>query len=184
MKTADEILHEHGIAPPPPGKHRYYTTCPQCSANRSRAHQKAACLGVTVKGDGVTWGCNHCLWTGGGYYNGKINGPGGEPARTYDYLDEQGKLLSQKVRNPPGSMQRFWQRRPDGKGGWINNTQGVRKVLYRLPELLEAIASERTILVVEGEKDAGQPVAHRHPGDLQPGRRKRHRQGRKMAHGL
>ena len=154
MKTADEILHEHGIAPPPPGKHRYYTTCPQCSANRSRAHQKAACLGVTVKGDGVTWGCNHCLWTGGGYYNGKINGPGGEPARTYDYLDEQGKLLSQKVRNPPGNMQRFWQRRPDGKGGWINNTQGVRKVLYRLPELLEAIASERTILVVEGEKDA------------------------------
>ena len=102
MKTADDI------APPPPGKHSDYTTCPQCSANRSRAHQKAACLGVTVKGDGVTWGCNHCLWTGGGYFNGKINGPGGEPARTYDYLDEQGKLLSQKVRNPPGSMQRFW----------------------------------------------------------------------------
>src|SRR3954451_8002695 len=100
MKTADEILHEHGIAPPLPGKHRYYTICPQCSANRSRAHQKAACLGVTIKGDGVTWGCNHCLWTGGGYYNGKINGPGGEPARTYDYLDEEGKLLSQKVRNP------------------------------------------------------------------------------------
>ena len=154
MKTADEILHEHGIAPPPPGKQRYYTTCPQCSANRSRAHQKAACLGVTVKGDGVTWGCNHCLWTGGGYYNGKINGPGGEPARTYDYLDEQGNLLFQKVRNPPGNAQRFWQRRPDGKSGWINNTQGVRKVLYRLPEVLEAIASERTILVVEGEKDA------------------------------
>ena len=154
MKTADEILHEHGIAPPPPGKQRYYTTCPQCSANRSPAHQKAACLGVTVKGDGVTWGCNHCLWTGGGYYNGKINGPGGEPARTYDYLDEQGDLLFQKVRNPPGNAQRFWQRRPDGKGGWINNTKGVRKVLYRLPEVLEAIASERTILVVEGEKDA------------------------------
>ena len=154
MKTADEILHEHGIAPPPPGKQRYYTTCPQCSAKRSRAHQKAACLGITVKGDGVKWGCNHCLWTGGAYYNGKINGPGGEPARTYDYLDEQGKLLFQKVRNPPGNAQRFWQRRPDGKGGWISNAQGVRKVLYRLPEVLEAIASELTILVVEGEKDA------------------------------
>ena len=37
MKTADEILHEHGIAAPPPGKERYYTICPQCSANRSRA---------------------------------------------------------------------------------------------------------------------------------------------------
>src|SRR5262245_6308999 len=154
MKTADEILHEYGIAPPPPGKQRYYTTCPQCSANRSRAHQKAACLGVSVKDDGVTWGCNHCLWRGGGYYNGKINGPGGEPARTYDYLDEQGNLLFQKVRNPPGNAQRIWQRRPDGKGGWINNIQGVRKILYRLPEVLVAIASERTILVVEGEKDA------------------------------
>ena len=153
MKTADEILHEHDIAPPPPGKHRYYTTCPQCSANRSRAHQKAACLGVTVKGDGVKWGCNHCLWTGGGYYNGKINGPGGEPTTTYDYRDEQENLLSQKVRNPPGDAQRFWQRRPDGRGGWINNTQGVRKVLYRLPEVLEAIASGRIILVVEGKKD-------------------------------
>ena len=36
MKTADEILHEHDIAPPPPGKHRYYTTCPQCSAKDLR----------------------------------------------------------------------------------------------------------------------------------------------------
>jgi hypothetical protein len=27
-------------------------------------------------------------------------------------------------------------------------------------------------------------MAHRHPGDLQPGRRQRHRQGREVAHGL
>jgi hypothetical protein len=154
MKTAAEILHEHGIAPSPSGKQRYYTTCPVCSARRSRAHQKSACLGVTIKDDGVTWGCNHCLWTGGAYYNGKINGRGGSPAITYDFTDERGELLFQKVRNPPGSGQRFWQRRPNGKGEWINNTQGVRKVLYRLPEVIEAIASERTIIVVEGEKDA------------------------------
>ena len=153
MKTAADILHEHGIAPPPGNLQRYYTTCPQCSARRSRAHQKTPCLGVIVKGDGVTWGCNHCLWKGGGYYNGKINGSGGTPATTYDYSDEQGNLLSQKVRNPPGNAQRFWQRRPDGHGGWINNVQGVRKVIYRLPEVLEAIASEHTIVVVEGEKD-------------------------------
>jgi hypothetical protein len=154
MKTADEILHEHGIAPPPPGKERFYTVCPQCSARRSRTHQKAACLGVTIKGDGVTWGCNHCLWTGGGYFNGRINGRNGQPTITYDYTDEHGELLFQKVRAPPGSNQRFWQRRPDGKGGWINNTRDVRKVLYRLPDVIEAIASARTIVVAEGEKDA------------------------------
>jgi hypothetical protein len=154
MKTADEILHEHGIAPPPPGKQRYYAICPRCSARRSRAHQSNKVLGVTILSDGVKWGCNHCLWTGGVFYNGKINGPAGDPAITYDYTDENGELLFQKVRNPPGSKQRFWQRRPDEKGGWINNTRDTRKVLYRLPDVIEAIANERTILVVEGEKDA------------------------------
>ena len=153
MKTADEILHEHGIAPPPPGKQRYYTTCPQCSANRSRAHQKAACLGVTVKGDGVTWGCNHCLWTGGGYYNGKINGPaGGRPGPT-TISTSRGIAVPE---GPQSARERatVLATQAGRQGGWINNTQGVRKVLYRLPEVLEAIASERTILVVEGEKDA------------------------------
>jgi hypothetical protein len=154
MKTADEILHEHGIASPPAGKERFYTTCPQCSARRSQAHQSNKVLGVTILSDGVKWGCNHCLWKGGAYYNGKINGRDGQPAITYDYTDERGELLFQKVRNPPGSKQRFWQRKPDGKGGWINNTRDVRKVLYRLPDVIEANANERTIVVVEGEKDA------------------------------
>jgi hypothetical protein len=154
MKTADEILREHGIAPRPPGKQRYYTTCPQCSARRSRAHQSNKVLGVTVLSDGVKWGCNHCLWSGGAYYNGKISGHAGQPAITYDYTNERGELLFQKVRNPPGNTQRFWQRQPDGRGGWLNNTRNARKVLYRLPDIIEAIASERTIVVVEGEKDA------------------------------
>jgi putative DNA primase/helicase len=50
----------------------------------------------------------------------------------------------------------FRQRRPDGKGEWIWNLQGVRRVLYRLPELLAAKNADpkRMIFVVEGEKDA------------------------------
>jgi hypothetical protein len=31
-ETAADILREFGIAPPPPGKTRFYTTCPRCSA--------------------------------------------------------------------------------------------------------------------------------------------------------
>ncbi len=50
----------------------------------------------------------------------------------------------------PAKPKDFWQRRPDGKGGWINNLQGVRRVLYRLPD----VKSAQTVCVAEGEKDA------------------------------
>ena len=66
---------------------------------------------------------------------------------TYDYCDEHGTLLYQVVRREPKD---FLQRRPDGNGGWIPNVKGVRRVLYRLPEVLKA----KSVLVVEGEKDA------------------------------
>ena len=55
-----------------------------------------------------------------------------ELVATYDYTDERGNLLYHTCRYQPKD---FCQRRPDGKGGWINNLQGVRRVLYRLPEV-------------------------------------------------
>ena len=72
-----------------------------------------------------------------------------EIAATYEYQDENGKLLFQAVRyNPKG----FNQRRPDGQGGWIYNLKETRRVLYRLPELLKANA-RATVFICEGEKD-------------------------------
>lgn len=68
---------------------------------------------------------------------------------TYDYRDEDGALLYQCVRYEPKD---FRQRRPDGNGGWIWNIKGVRRVLYRLPELLASDPDE-TVWIVEGEKD-------------------------------
>jgi hypothetical protein len=68
----------------------------------------------------------------------------------YDYTDETGALLFQTIRYEP---KRFNQRRPDGNGGWLANIDGVRRVLYRLPDLIQAVADGRTIFVVEGEKD-------------------------------
>ena len=65
---------------------------------------------------------------------------------TYTYQDEQGRLLYEVVRYEPKD---FRQRRPDGKGGHIWNADGVRRVLYRLPEL-----KDRVVWIVEGEKDA------------------------------
>ena len=69
--------------------------------------------------------------------------------QTYDYKDETGQLLYEVVRYEPKD---FRQRRPDGSGGWIWNLQGVRRVLYRLQELLQA-SPEEWIFIVEGEKD-------------------------------
>ena len=68
----------------------------------------------------------------------------------YDYHDENGALLFQVVRYDPKG---FSQRMPDGKGGHVWSIAGVRRVPYRLPELLEAVASERLVFIAEGEKD-------------------------------
>jgi hypothetical protein len=71
--------------------------------------------------------------------------------KTYPYTDEFGAVLSEAVRLEP---KRFYQRRPDGGGGWINNVRGVRAVPYRLPAVVEAVEAARVVFVVEGEKDA------------------------------
>jgi predicted P-loop ATPase/5S rRNA maturation endonuclease (ribonuclease M5) len=65
----------------------------------------------------------------------------------YDYRDEKSELLFQVVRKPG---HQFLQRKPDGGGGWIWKLSGVRRVVYRLPELL---ASSGGVFVCEGEKD-------------------------------
>lgn len=69
---------------------------------------------------------------------------------TYDYTDAQGNLLYQVVRYEPKD---FRVRRPDGNGGWIWNLRGVDRVLFRLPEILAAIAQKEPVYICEGEKD-------------------------------
>jgi putative DNA primase/helicase len=150
MQSAADILAANGLQVPSFAPGRYYSTCPKCSASRQREHQKFNCVGVTIGENGsVHFGCNHCGWRGPTKANGHRDG--GNVVATYDYVDEAGELLFQKVRLP---NKNFWQQRPDGHGGWIKDTKGVRKLLYRLPELRAAIANGRTVLCVEGEKDA------------------------------
>ncbi|NLK42460.1 MAG: hypothetical protein GX298_10460 [Planctomycetes bacterium] len=72
---------------------------------------------------------------------------------TYDYTDESGKLLFQKVRYQPKD---FRCRVPDGKGGWVWKMTGVQKVLYRLPSVIESTI----VFVVEGEKDCDLLAQH------------------------
>jgi hypothetical protein len=75
----------------------------------------------------------------------------------YDYRDEAGVLKFQVVRLEPKG---FFQRRPrcvnprnDVDSDWIKGLGGMKPILYRLPELIEADASKK-VHVVEGEKDA------------------------------
>jgi hypothetical protein len=70
-------------------------------------------------------------------------------AASYPYFDETGETLFVVDRYEPKG---FRQRRPDGKGGWQFSLGDTRRVLYRLPEIIEAVASERPIFIAEGEK--------------------------------
>lgn len=70
---------------------------------------------------------------------------------TYDYASADGRLLFQVVRSLPKS---FRQRRPDGAGGWVHDLEGVVRVLYHLPDVIEAVGKGETVYVTEGEKDA------------------------------
>jgi hypothetical protein len=70
-------------------------------------------------------------------------------AATYPYSDEQGTLLYEVVRYDPKD---FRQRRPDGRGGWVWNLQGTRRVPYQLPALIAA-DTDATVYVPEGERD-------------------------------
>jgi 5S rRNA maturation endonuclease (ribonuclease M5) len=70
-----------------------------------------------------------------------------EPEAVYRYEDEGGKPLFEVVRMPG---KRFLQRTPEGE--WGRN--GARRVLYHLPEVRYAIDQEKTVYVVEGERDA------------------------------
>lgn len=69
---------------------------------------------------------------------------------TYAYRDETGTLLFQVVRYEPKA---FSQRRPGGGGRWLWKLGDVRRVLYRLPELVGAPGTA-PVFIVEGEKDA------------------------------
>ena len=72
-------------------------------------------------------------------------------AAVYKYRDQAGAVVHETVRYEPKS---FTQRRPNGKGGYIYSLSGIEPVLYRLPEITEAIKEGTPIFIVEGEKDA------------------------------
>jgi hypothetical protein len=117
----------------------------------------------TVK---AVWKCQGCDASGGWKKLATALGieiPKGKPGRpkktdpprtiraVYPYEDEAGVLLFEKVRYEPKA---FSQRRPDGNGGYTYDLDGVRRVLYRTPDLgSETNSRSPVVFIVEGEKD-------------------------------
>lgn len=81
-----------------------------------------------------------------GVHEGADVKPKPEIETTYRYTDAKGTLLFEVVRFRPKD---FKQRRPDGKGGWAWNMDGIGRVPYNLPE----VAGSNYVVIVEGEKD-------------------------------
>ena len=78
--------------------------------------------------------------------------PHGPAIATYPYLDENRVLLFEVCRT---ADKQFPQRRPDpsSPSGWRWKLEGVRRVLYRLPDILNASDFGEPIYIAEGEKD-------------------------------
>jgi hypothetical protein len=150
--TTAELLAKHGIAYVFTKSGKFTTTCPNCAGGY---------LNVEVKKDGVVWYCPVCHDGSGesfeqaatnGKGNGKRKGKLGEPTAIYDYPNESGERLFQVLRfEPKDGPKKFLQRTGPEQKKW--SIKGVRRVLYRLPEVIAAIANKRAIVVTEGEKD-------------------------------
>ena len=80
------------------------------------------------------------------FFTPKEKTPPKKIVATYRYEDKDGGHVMDVVRFKPKG---FRPRRPDGK--WT--LDGVTRVPYRLPQLLDGIKEGREIIIVEGEKD-------------------------------
>jgi hypothetical protein len=88
----------------------------------------------------------------------KKSGSHGKWVCDYDYTDESGKVIYKACRYvKPDGEKTFMIKRPDpeSKFGWSFGLKdaGIKRVPYRLKNVVTAAAKHRQIIVVEGEKD-------------------------------
>ena len=71
----------------------------------------------------------------------------------YTYTNKEGKPLYRVIRyyDKEGKKKFYIEKYIDGK--WLKGAEGIERVLYKLPQVLEAIKRTEKIYIVEGEKD-------------------------------
>lgn len=94
--------------------------------------------------------------------------PRGPAVDVYDYRDEDRRLLYQVCRT---ADKQFPCRVPDEsrKSGFRWTLGNARRVLYRLPELIDAVADGQVVYVCEGEKDVKAILAQGMAATCNPG---------------
>lgn len=159
----DEILHRlesRGCKPKKGGDGHYYACCPGHDDDKPS-------LSIADGDKGVILKCHaECdlsaileplhLKPSDLFYNhnGHQNGTH-DTAIAYVYTDEEGGPLHRTVRTEPkGFFQQHW----DGQK-WVKGLSQVRRVLYELPKVVQAIAAGEIVYLVEGEKDAEKLLA-------------------------
>src|SRR6266516_2640481 len=169
--TCDEIASATGLLPAKTSGKEILFHCP----NHEDKHPS-----LSINVDKNTWICGPCGRAGTAWkfaaflahcdpsdkatvstylrrirvFSGSASGK--PPDKIYSYSDENGTLLYQVLRfDGVEGKKRFSQRTPDGNGGWCWNLNGVRRVLYRLPEFISDASEKRPemVYVAEGEKD-------------------------------
>ena len=159
----EEVLRLNGIAIL--RRSRYYTTCPQCSSKRQKAHQQLKCLGVTRPDhERVYWGCNHCGWSGPGKHEASYHPTQKRPS--YQRKDIVGRhatiktiysyspLLRKVKIMTSGGKKMWWEFKH--KGWWAYGTGGIETdvLMYRIGTAKKmALALRLPICLAEGEKD-------------------------------
>lgn len=83
-----------------------------------------------------------------------------ETRTIYHYYDEYKNLLFSKIRIEENGKKSFYFERNEN-GTTIRNINGCRKVLYKLPELLDGISQGQPVFLVEGEKDVETLISYR-----------------------
>ena len=141
-------------------------------------------MGLKDAREAYEWAEREGFWINGKAKNGSAGKASlGKIVATYDYTDENGVLLFQVTRHEPKD---FRQRRrakagdnpKDIKDGWVWKVQGIRRVPYDLPRVIEA-NGKQTIYICEGEKDCDNLIrlgltATTNPGGASKGHGKWH----------
>jgi RecA-family ATPase len=73
---------------------------------------------------------------------------------SWEFSDADGIVIAREIRlEHPTKPKSYRPQRPDGRGGWITGVEGVERVLFRLPDILNADPAE-PIYLTEGARKA------------------------------
>lgn len=157
-------LTAHGCNPKPSRPGQWNARCPVAAAHKRGDRNPSLSVGTGPDGKALL----HCQ-TGcttpdvaraldlrvGDLFPPRPHATIGEHGRiraTYPYHDADGTVVFEVVRYDPKT---FKQRRPDNRGGWHWNLQGIdERPVYHLPQVRRAVELGGTVWIVEGEKDA------------------------------